>query len=29
MLNKAIAIEDQARTQPPLVWQRIGATESA
>ena len=29
MLNKAIAIEDQARSQPPLVWQRVGATESA
>ena len=29
MALKAISIDEQARSEPPLVWQRIGATEAA
>lgn len=29
MLHKAITIADKADSQPPLVWQRIGATGAA
>ena len=29
MVQKAISIEDQSRSAPPLVWQRISAKESA
>jgi len=29
MVQQAILIEDQSRSAPPLVWQRISAKESA